>query len=291
MRNIPIIDAHVHLWNPQSFPIPWLAEAPSINHPFGFPEYDEQTQDIPLSGMVYVEVDVAPQFALLEAEHVVTLASQDSRLLGIVAMAPVDYGKQVRVYLDALRTLGPLVKGVRRNLQGEHDLRFCLQPTFIQGVQLLAEYDYSFDICIRHEQLPAVAELVERCPNVTFILDHCGKPNIREHVLDPWRADLERLATYPNVWCKVSGLLTEADLYQWQSADLAPYILHVLKVFGVQRILFGGDWPVVLQAGSYTQWVELVTHLIAHLPEASQRAILGENARYVYHLSEERMSR
>ena len=284
MQNIPIIDAHVHLWNPQVFPMPWLTEVPAINYPFGLAEYDAQTGKQPISGMVYVEVDVAPQFALLEAEHVVELAAQDSRLLGIVATAPVHYGKQVRVYLDALRKLGPLIKGVRRNVQGERDLRFCLQPTFIQGVQLLAEYGYSFDICIRHEQLPAVTELVQRCPSVMFILDHCGKPNIREHMLDPWRTDLARLAALPNVWCKLSGLLTESDLQQWQISDLVPYVTHVLEVFGAQRILYGGDWPVVLQAGSYTQWVETVTQLIAHLPEAAQHAILAENAQHFYRL-------
>lgn len=285
MQNIPIIDAHVHLWNPLVFPIPWLSEVPAINHPFGLSEYNEQTRKFPISGMVYVEVDVAPQFALLEAEHVVALAAHDSRLLGIVATAPVHYGRHARIYLDALRELGPLIKGVRRNLQGEHDLRFCLQPAFIQGVQLLAEYGYSFDICIRHEQLPAVAELVKQCPNVMFILDHCGKPNIRGHVLDPWRADLEHLAAYPNIWCKMSGLLTEADLLQWQYADLVPYVAHTLQVFGPQRILFGGDWPVILQAGSYKQWVEAITQLIAHLPESAQRAIMGENAQRVYRLT------
>jgi len=118
MRNVPIIDAHVHLWNPQTFPMPWLAEVPAINYPFGLPEYNEHTRELPISGMVYVEVDVAPQFALLEAEHIVELAAQDSRLLGIVATAPVQYGEQVRIYLDALRKLGPLIKGVRRNVQG-----------------------------------------------------------------------------------------------------------------------------------------------------------------------------
>lgn len=106
-------------------------------------------------------------------------------------LAPIQHGEQVRVYLDALQRLGPLIKGVRRNLQGEADSNYCLQEPFIQGVQLLAEYGYSFDICIRHEQLPAVTELVQCCPNVTFILDHCDKPNSREQVLDPWRMNLE----------------------------------------------------------------------------------------------------
>jgi L-fuconolactonase len=285
MHNFPIVDAHVHLWNPRMFPMPWLAEIPAINRPFDLEDYHAQTADLPLTGMVYVEVDVAPQFGLLEAEHIVELATHNPQLQGIVATAPVDYGEQARVYLDALRKLGPLIKGVRRNLQEETDLNACLQTTFVQGVQLLAEYGYSFDICIRHEQMPAVTELVRRCPNVTFILDHCGKPNIRAYVLDPWRADLERLAASPNVWCKVSGLLTEADTQQWRIADLVPYVAHVLTVFGEQRVLFGGDWPVMLQAGSYRQWAEAMTQLTAHLPEATQRALWGENARRCYRLN------
>ncbi|MDQ2902066.1 MAG: amidohydrolase family protein [Ktedonobacteraceae bacterium] len=284
MSDVPIVDAHVHLWNPHMFPIPWLAEVPAINHQFGLAEYKAQTMPLPIAGMVYVEVDVAPQFALLEAEYAVELAAHDPRLLGIVAAAPVQYGAQVRIYLDTLRKLGPLIKGVRRNLQGEVDPSYCLQATFIQGVQLLAEYGYSFDICIRHEQLPAVTELVKRCPDVTFILDHCGKPAIRAHLLDPWRMDLDRLAALPNICCKVSGLLTEADPQKWSLADLAPYVEHALAVFGEQRMLFGGDWPVILQAGSYRQWVETIIQLLSHLPESTQRAIWGENARRYYRL-------
>ncbi len=152
---------------------------------------------------------------------------------------------------------------------------------------MLAEYGYSFDLCIRHQQLPVITELVRRCPDVTFILDHCGKPGIRQQLLDPWRVELERLAAFPNVCCKVSGLLTEADPQKWQIADLVPYVAHAIAVFGERRILFGGDWPVMLHAGSYTRWVEVVTQLIASLPASAQRAIWRENARRYYRLGSE----
>lgn len=290
MLDVSIVDAHVHLWNPHLFPIPWLSEVPALDRPFGLAEYREQTAGLPISGMVYVEVDVAPQFALLEAEYIVKLATYNPQLQGIVVSAPVQYGEQIRVYLDALRNLGLLIKGVRRNLQGEDDLGYCLQAPFVQGVQLLAEYEYSFDICIRHEQLPAVTELVRQCPDVTFILDHCGKPNIRKQVLDPWRRDLERLAALPNICCKLSGLITEANLQAWRFTDLPPYVMHALAVFGEQRILFGGDWPVLRQAGSYQEWFETVTHLIADLPETAQRAIWQENAQHYYRLGSENAS-
>jgi L-fuconolactonase len=149
---------------------------------------------------------------------------------------------------------------------------------------MLADYGYSFDICIRHDQLPAVTKLVRRCSQVRFILDHLGKPDIRGHVLDPWRADLEQLAASPNVWCKVSGLLTEADLQRWQIADLAPYVAHALAVFGTQRVMFGGDWPVMLQAATYPRWVESVAQFLAGQPADAQHAIWAENARNCYRL-------
>jgi L-fuconolactonase len=284
MPEIPIVDAHVHLWNPHEIPMPWLVDIPLINRPMGVPEFQEQTAGLSLTGMVYVEVGVAPQFALLEAGHVVKLAESEPRLRGIVAAAPVEFGERTRIYLDALRDLGPLVKGVRRNVQDEAEADFCIQPDFVRGVQLLADYGYSFDICIRHHQLPAVTELVRRCPQVQFVLDHLGKPNIREHVLDPWRADLERLASLPNVWCKLSGLLTEADPQRWELADLAPYVAHALAVFGPQRVMFGGDWPVMLQAATYPRWVDGVAQLLADQPAEAQRAIWAENASRCYRL-------
>jgi L-fuconolactonase len=283
MPDLPIVDAHVHLWNPQLFPMPWLADLPKLNRPYGLSEYQEQTAGLPIASMIYVEVDVAPQFALLEAQHVAALASQDARLQGIIATAPVQFGSQTRVYLDALRELGPYIKGVRRNIQ-DMEPDYCRQPAFIQGVQLLAEYGYSFDICIRHTQMAAVTELVRRCPDVTFILDHLGKPDIRGHVLDPWRDDIARLAALPNVACKLSGLLTEADPQHWQIADLAPFVAHAITVFGAQRLLFGGDWPVMLHAATYLQWHDAVQHLVAALPDDDQRAIWCDNARRWYRL-------
>src|SRR5204863_6819306 len=157
--------------------------------------------------------------------------------------APLEYGEQARAYLDALVALDARIKGVRRILQSE-ELTFCLQPDFIKGVQLLPGYGLSFDICINYLQLTSVIELVRRCPDTAFILDHIGKPDIKGHTLDPWREQIAELASYPNVTCKVSGLVTEADHQHWTPDNLAPYISHVLNVFGEDRVVFGGDWPV-----------------------------------------------
>ncbi|MBA3824364.1 MAG: amidohydrolase family protein [Ktedonobacterales bacterium] len=279
-----IIDAHVHLWNPAELPLPWLAGIPALNQPFGLAEYQEATTDVPIAGMVYVETDVAPQFAVLEAERVVALAPHAPHLRGIVAAAPVEYGAPTRAYLAALQRLGPLIKGVRRNLQSETDPHFCLKDDFITGVHLLADYDWSFDLCIRHDQLPAATELVRRSPQVRFVLDHLGKPPIRHQQLDPWRDDLARLAQLPNVWCKVSGVLTEADPGQMRPADIAPYVAHALTVFGPARTLFGGDWPVLRLAASYQQWVRLLVEVLSSLAAEAQQQFWGGTAQTVYRL-------
>lgn len=281
---LPIVDAHVHLWNPRQFTMSWLEGIPSLNQPFGPPEYRAQTQGLPLSALIYVEVAVEPREALLEARQIVTQAQTEPLIQGIVAAAQVEYGMATRSYLETLVALSPLIKGVRRNLQDEAEAGFCLQPDFVAGVRLLAEFGLSFDLCIKHWQLPAVTELVRLCPDTAFILDHVGKPDIKQGQLDPWRADLHALAALPNVVCKISGMVTEADPMAWQPADLEPFVRTALTAFGEDRVLFGGDWPVVLLASPYTRWHATLTELTAHLPLAARRKLWSENARRVYRL-------
>ena len=285
MPDVPIIDAHLHLWDPQRFRMPWLDSIPLLNKPYGLAEYRAHTQGIAIEAMVYLEVDVAPPYALLEAQWATERAREDPRLQGIVAHAPLEYGEQVRAYLDALVAISPLIKGVRRLLQDEPDPQLCLRPAFVRGVQLLPEYGLSFDICIRHHQLPGVIELVRRCPDTSFILDHIGKPNIKDRLLDPWRDQIAELAALPNVSCKISGLVTEADPERWTTDDLAPYVAHVLEVFGEDRVVFGGDWPVALLASSYRRWVEALDALTTHLAPQAERKLWAENARRFYRLA------
>ena len=282
---LPFVDAHVHLWDPEQFSMPWLAAIPQLNRPYGLQDYREQTQDLPIIGMVYIEVGAESQEALREAQHVVHLAREEPRLQAVVAAAPVERGEAVREHLEALVTLSSLIKGVRRNLQDEAEPDFCLQPDFVAGVRLLAEYNLSFDLCIKHWQLPSVIELVRLCPDTAFILDHVGKPDIKRQQIDPWQGDLRELAGLPNIVCKISGMVTEADHKGWQPSDLEPFINVVLEAFGEERVLFGGDWPVILLASPYQRWYETVEALTASLPVSSRRKLRAENAQRFYRMN------
>jgi L-fuconolactonase len=287
-ETMPIVDAHVHLWNPDQLSMPWLAGVPALNRSYGLQEYREQTQGLPIIGMVYVEVGVDPRQALLEARHVVELAREEPRLQTIVAAAAVERGAAVREHLEALVALSPLIKGVRRNIQDEAEPNFCLLPGFVEGVRLLAEYGLSFDLCIRHWQLSSVVELVRRCPDNVFILDHLGKPDIKQHLLDPWQENLRALAALPNAACKISGMVTEADHERWRPADLAPFITIVLESFGEERVMFGSDWPVALLASPYRRWYETLDNLTAHLPLVTRERLWAENAQRFYRINKVR---
>jgi L-fuconolactonase len=281
---IPLIDAHVHLWDPNWLRIRWLDNIDLLNRRYALDEYRAQTAGINVEAFVYVQVDAEPAYGLLEAEWVAARAQEEPRLQAIVAWAPVEYGPRTRAYLEALVRIDSRIKGVRRLLQGEADPNFCLQPDFIRGVQMLAEYNLSFDLCIYHPQLASVIELVRQCPDVSFMLDHIGKPGIAAGLRQPWAAQITELAALPNVMCKISGLVTEANHQNWGIEDLAPYAAHVLAAFGEDRVAFGSDWPVVLLAADYRRWVETLDALTNHLTPAAQKKLWADNARRFYRI-------
>lgn len=284
MPDYPIIDSHLHLWDPSKFRMRWVEGNPTLEQPYGLAEYREHTAGLDIEAMVYLQVDVDPAYALLEARWVVERAAEDPRIRAMVPFAPLEDGDQARSFLDALVATGPLVKGIRRLLQGESDPEFCLQPRFVRGVQILAEYGLSFDLCIHHPQFRSIIKLVERCPEVSFVLDHIGKADIKGRALHPWREQIAAIASFPNVMCKISGMVTEADHDAWTAEDLAPYVEHVIARFGEDRVMFGGDWPVALLASSYRRWVETLDTLTAHLSPEAKRKLWADNARRFYRL-------
>lgn len=284
MLNFPIIDTHLHLWDPTKLRYPWLDDIPVLNKSYLLADYDVATGGYPVEKMVFMqcEVDVA-QF-MDEAMWVAGLAEQEPRIAAIIPWAPLEQGDAARAVLDEYAR-NPRIKGVRRVIQFEPDIEFCLRPDFVKGVQALADYGMSFDICISHVQLANTIRLVEQCPDVRFMLDHIAKPDIRNHALDPWRDHIKTLAGFENVWCKVSGLVTEADHQQWTPADLKPYIDHVVACFGTERICFGGDWPVVLQAAAWGQWVETLHSALDGVTQAELHRVFRDNAAAFYRLS------
>jgi L-fuconolactonase len=282
--DFPIVDCHVHLWDPGRFRMSWLDGNPRLNRPFLLREYREATAGLEVGAMVYMEVDLDGEYKLLEPQWVDGLAGQDARLQGIIASAPVEDGDVVGSYLDAISAVGPRLKGVRRITQSEPDPDFCLRPAFVRGVQLLAQYGLSFDLCLNHRQLASAVRLVEQCPDTAFMLDHIAKPDVRGGQLDPWREGMRRLAACPNVTCKISGVVTEADPERWTVDDIRPYVGHALEVFGEDRVAYAGDWPVVTSAAPYRRWVEALEELTAGLTPQAQRKLWADNARRFYRL-------
>jgi L-fuconolactonase len=283
--DLPFIDTHVHLWDPRRFRMAWLDGNDLLDRPYGLAEYWAHTASLPVEALVFVQAEVEPASALLEARWVLEQARDEPRIQGIVPWAPIEHGQRGRAFLEALVELGPLVKGVRRLIQSDPDPSFCLQPGFVEGVRLLPAYGLTFDLCLYHYQLASVVELVRRCPETRFVLDHIAKPDIKRRLFDPWRQQIGELAALPNVvCCKVSGLVTEADHERWTPEELAPYVAHVLDVFGDERVMFGSDWPVVLLASSYPRWVETLDALTASLTPEARRKLWASNARRAYQL-------
>lgn len=278
-----IVDTHVHFWNPQQLTYPWLAGVPALNRSFMPRDYSAQALLPNVAKLVFVECGCDPASSLAEARWVAGLAAAEPRLRGIVARAAMEQGTAVREHLAALSRM-PLVAGVRRNLEDETDPTFCLTPDFVAGVHELTAFDFSFDVCVRHHQLPAVIELVRRCPDVRFVLDHCGKPALRERALDPWRRHIRELAALPNAHCKISGLLTEADLAGWQPPDLEPVVLHVLESFGSERVMLGTDWPVLRLASNHERWFEALDHCLTGVPHETRSKLYHSNAEAFYRL-------
>jgi len=176
------------------------------------------------------------------------------------------------------------LRGFRHIVQSEPDDRFILRDDFCRGIELLGHFHFTYDILVYPRQLPAAIELVRRFPQQAFVIDHIAKPFIRRGELDPWATHMREVASHANVWCKLSGLVTEATWGQWKPEDFRPYLDIVLKSFGPDRLMFGSDWPVCLLSASYSQVKQLVTGAVAHLTAEEQAKIFGLNAVAFYGL-------
>jgi predicted TIM-barrel fold metal-dependent hydrolase len=278
-----IVDAHQHLWDLDLFRYSWLQGLPALNHSFRMKHYLDATKGLDVVKSVHLEADVDEALMLEETRHILKLSEQpDNPLEGVVASGrPENRGFQT--YLEKI--VGhPNLKGIRRILHTQPD-DLGRGKTFIENVAGLANYNLSFDICVLARQLPVAINFVSQCPNVTFILDHCGVPQVKEKILDPWRAHVAELANFPNVSCKVSGVVAYADPATWTADDLRPYVEHVIACFGWDRVLFGSDWPVCTLSTTCAQWVEALRSITQSAGEANQRKLFRDNAIRVYRLT------
>ena len=295
MPQFAIVDTHLHIFDPIRLTYPWHGTIPQLDGPFLLPDFDEHCASVDVERMVFVECGARDRVA--EAQWVSQEAHADPRIQAIVASAPLEKGASARPDLEALAEL-PLVHGIRRLIQDEPDDDFCVRPDFIAGVKLLPEFGFTFDICIQHRHMANAARLARHCPEVRFILDHIGKPGIADGLLEPWQQHLRELADLPNVHCKVSGLVTEADnaesransdpaamKFAWTREQLRPYIHHVIESFGFDRVMYGGDWPVSILAAKYPDWVAALDWATAGSSEEELQKLYRRNAIAFYRLS------
>lgn len=283
MIDFPITDTHVHLLDTRKFKYGWASGAPKLGRDWTIHDLETAAKPYVVESMVFVEVDVDYPQHMDEAAWVQQLSLGDARLKGCVASLPLEQGAKLEADLDKLSKL-PVVKGIRRLIQNKSDPEFVLRPDFIAATRLLPKFNYSFDVCIYHHQFGNVIEFIRRCPEVSFILDHIGKPGIRDGMMEPWKRHIRELSELPNVVCKLSGVTTEADHDNWNREQLRPYIDHVIESFGFNRIMYGGDWPVAELAGKYTDWIGVLDWATSGCTPEEKRKLFRDNGIQAYRL-------
>ena len=219
---------------------------------------------------------------LAETRWLLELADRSPKILGVVGWVDLcspDCRSQLKTFAKH-----PKLVGIRHVVQGEPDDRFLLREDFLRGIALLEEFDLAYDILIYTRHLPVAAEFVERFPRQRFVLDHVAKPPIKNHEIDKWAEGIRRLAASPNVWCKLSGLVTEADWQHWRPEEIHPYLDVAFEAFGDSRMMIGSDWPVCLVASPYGRVMDVVKNYMQRYRREVREAVLGGNARRFWRL-------
>ena len=276
-----IFDAHHHLWDTRVLEYRILRDlAPDLDRPFLLAEYEREARALGVTGSLWVEAASAGADGERELDWLAEHIAGNDLVQGLVAWAALEEANEETFDRLAGRP-GPPVVGVRRGFEFvEPD--FARRPEVARGARLAGDRGLVVDLVLYPPALPAVLALVDACPGTQFVLDHLGKPEIRERRWEPWAALVGELARQPNVAAKLSGLGTEADQAAWTAEDLRPYVEHALAAFGPGRLLYGSDWPVSNLAGGHARWLEAVQRLLDELAPQERDAILGENARRLY---------
>jgi L-fuconolactonase len=270
------IDAHQHFWRYNAQEYGWMQADWPIRKDFLPVDLEPLLKSCRLDGCIAVQA----RQSLEETRWLLELADSAPIIRAVVGWVDLR-SDQVGHQLEEFAS-DPKFVGVRHVVQDEPDNRFMLCADFKRGIAALKQFNLTYDILVFARQLPAAVELVGAFPEQPFVLDHLAKPPIAEGELSPWREQIEMLARLPNVMCKLSGMLTEAKWHAWREADFRPYLDVVFQAFGVDRLMFGSDWPVALLAGSYEQVYSLVSNYVSALNKTEQAKICGDNANRFY---------
>jgi L-fuconolactonase len=273
------IDAHHHFWHYDPAEYGWIDDAMKVIRRDFLPEH--LLAEISAAGVDGV-ISVQARQHLAETRWLLDLAAQNHFIKGVVGwvnLVSPEAGRELECFARHAK-----LKSIRHVIQGEPDDQFILRADFNRGIRELKRFDLAYDILILERHLPATIRFVDAHPNQLFVLDHLAKPRIRAGEFEPWNKNLRELAKRPHVYCKTSGMVTEADFKNWTQAQLKRYFDAALEAFGPERLMFGSDWPVCLVACGYVRWHELVAGWISSLSPDEQARLLGGTAREAYKL-------
>ena len=273
------IDSHQHFWQYNAVRHSWITEEMSFLKRDFMPEnLDEDRKANNIDATIAVQADQSEE----ETLFLLQLAQRNSSVAGVVGWVDLcspHAAKRLKHFSQFDKLCG-----FRHIAQDEPDDHFLIRPAFLRGISSLQQYGFTYDILIYPEQLPAAAELVTRFPEQKFVIDHIAKPEIKARSRAGWAVLMQNVAAKPNVYCKLSGLVTEADWKNWKKEDFHPYLDVVFDAFGPRRLMFGSDWPVCLLAGSYQQVVEIVEDYVQDCAADIKEKIFGGNATEFYQL-------
>jgi L-fuconolactonase len=273
------IDSHQHFWRYQAKRDSWITDEMSVLKQDFLPaDLIPELRANGIDGCVAVQTDQSEQ----ETMFLLNLAAECSEIKGVVGWVDLcapDLPARLQ-YFSQFEKL----RGFRHIIQAEPDDRYMLRPDFLAGIQLLQGFNFAYDILIYPRQLSAAIDLVEKFPQQRFVIDHIAKPSIRIGETSPWAQHITTIAGNPNVYCKLSGLVTEADWRNWRTTDFRPYLDVVFDAFGTDRLMFGSDWPVCRLAGSYQSVKELLVDYVHDLPIPEQEKVFGLTATNFYGL-------
>jgi L-fuconolactonase len=282
---MPRIDAHQHFWKYQPLRDQWITEDMGILRKDYMPaDLHHLLEEQAIDGCIAVQADQSRE----ENAFLLELAGSHTFIKGVVGWVDLrapDVEDQLAHYAAF-----PLLKGFRHILQGEAQRDLMLRPDFMRGIELLNRYHFTYDMLIYADQLPYALELARKFPNQAFVLDHMAKPDIKGFAagapgsLDVWSEHIKALGQCPNVWCKVSGMVTEADWHGWKKEDFHPFLDTVVEAFGPKRLMYGSDWPVCLLAAPYDETIRITNDYFAAFSPEEKAAILGGNAAAFYHI-------